>query len=293
MSTTKFRNLVFTVNNWTEDELRSLISYDFQFLVIGEEVGESGTPHLQGYAELKSQLRLSTIKKIPGLERAHIEKRMGSQEQAIAYCKKPDTVNIHEVGTPKADGVRHDLMEARDRIMKGENTVDEITVETPIMYHQYGRTLNRLEDIALRKKFRTWMTEGIWLWGKTGVGKSHEVFKDFDPSTHYSYNVNDNGWWDGYTGQEVVIINEFRGQIAYSELLDLCDKWPKTVKRRNREPVPFLAKKIYITSCGPPEKIYNSVFDDQERVDQLYRRFQVKEICLGLVGGNTDPDPEA
>lgn len=41
------------------------------------------------------------------------------------------------------------------------------------MYHQYGRTLNAVEDITLRQKYRKWMTEGIWIYGKTGVGKSH------------------------------------------------------------------------------------------------------------------------
>ena len=67
---------------------------------------------------------------------------------------------------------------------------------------------------------------------------------------------NDGGWWDGYTGQETVIINEFRGGIAYSELLDLLDKYPKTVRRRCREPVPFLAKRVIITSVLQPKEVY-------------------------------------
>ena len=57
----------------------------------------------------------------------------------------------------------------------------------------------------------------------------------------------DNDWQDGYTGQETVIINDFRGGIKYAVLLQLIDKWPAFVSRRGREPAPFLAKHVIIT----------------------------------------------
>jgi hypothetical protein len=42
---------------------------------------------------------------------------------------------------------------------------------------------------------------------------------------------------------------------VFSELLlDLVDRWPKTVKIRNREPRPFLAKTLLITSSMTPEE---------------------------------------
>ena len=117
-----------------------------------------------------------------------------------------------------------------------------------MLVHQYGRTLDRLEAIALRKKVRKWQTQGVWYTGPTSSGKSHAVFTNthgeygsYDPETHYLKNLCEE-WWDGYKGQSIVIFNEFRGQVPFSELLDLCDKWPKTVKQRNKEPVPFLAR---------------------------------------------------
>lgn len=155
-------------------------------------------------------------------------------------------------------------------------SVDQIAEEYPMLFHQYGRTLSKLEDIALRKRSRQWMTQGIWYWGPTGVGKSHQAFKDFDPSTHYVWK-NDKGWQDGYTGQETVIINDFRGELPYNELLQLVDKWPHTLSRRGREPVPFLAKTVIITSSLPPEDCYRRRAAE-DSIEQLNRRFIVKEM---------------
>ena len=64
----------------------------------------------------------------------------------------------------------------------------------PEAYHQYGpRTLTKVEDIALRSKFRTEMTTCEWLSGPTGVGKSHRAFQGFTPDTHYVWKLNDGG----------------------------------------------------------------------------------------------------
>lgn len=195
----------------------------------------------------------------------------GSIEQCTVYGTKDNP--SEDFGTMPKQGRRTDLEVYKEDILNGEVSVDELCLEKPMLFHQYGRTLNKIEDIALRRKFRNWMTTCEWIYGKTGVGKSHKAFENFNPDTHYVY-PNDNGWWDGYTGQETVIINEFRGGIAYSELLELIDRWPKTVKRRNREPVPFLAKHIIITSSMPPNEVYCNL-SANDKLEQLTRRITV------------------
>lgn len=149
--------------------------------------------------------------------------------------------------------------------------------------HNYGGTLDRFESIALRKRYRTEMTKGIWYTGPTGSGNSHAVFNNthgefgsYHPETHYGTfkNVNDE-WWDGYNGQPIVILNEFRGQVAFGELLDLTDKWPKSVKWRYRESVPFLAKYVLDASIKSPEDVFRRQTDDEQWV-QFHRRFEVK-----------------
>lgn len=207
-------------------------------------------------------------------EKVHLEIIKGTLKQNKKYCTKEN--NYTEFGKLPNQGERKDLMELKDDIINGDITVEEILIEDPIKYHQYGRTLEKLEDITLRTKYRTEMTEGIWLHGATGTGKSHEAFKNFDPETHYVL-PNDNGWWDGYKGQEIVIINDFRGEITYNQLLQLVDKYPMSVKRRNREPMPFVSKKVIITSSLSPDKIYHNRMDE-DNIEQLNRRFNIKEL---------------
>ena len=177
-----------------------------------------------------------------------------------------------EEGNKPSPGKRTDIAAACIEIENGRK-VDDIAIEDPMFYHMYGRTLSKIEDIALRQRFRTEMTVGTWYYGSTGVGKSHDAFTNFTPETHYVY-PDDNGWWDGYTGQETVIINDFRGSLTYGFLLNLVDKWPVSVRRRCREPVPFLAKHVIITSSEPPWEVYNNL-SANDSLDQLHRRFNI------------------
>jgi hypothetical protein len=242
-----------------------------KYIVMGFEVGKSGTPHLQGYVEFDHAKTFSACKKCIG-NKCHIENRRGSSKQASDYCKKDG--EFYEFGELSSQGARADLLELKSNIMSGSMTVDDVVLDDPVKYHQYGRTLNKIEDLRLRKLFRNFTTKGIWLYGPTGVGKSHHAFEGYTPKTHYSYPY-DNGWWDGYCCQNVTIINEFRGEIKYSKMLDMVDKYPFMVKRRNREPLPFMSKIVIVTSSLPPECVYEDCGED---IGQLYRRFCVYRI---------------
>ena len=270
------RNFCYTIFD-SHINMPNLNVPDNKYIVMGREICPSTKKeHWQSFISFKFAKTLSSAIKILQNHfgvKCHVEIIRGTLEDNEDYCTKDN--DYYTLGTPNKQGIRTDLIEIKNEILNGKK-VDDITLENPNIFHQYGRTLNKIEDLAMRKKFRTEMTKGIWYYGKTGVGKSHKAFEGFTPETHYIY-PNDGGWWDGYTQQEIVIINEFRGEIAFKELLDLCDKWPKSVKRRCREPIPFTSKLIIITSCHTPEEVYKNL-DDGDRIDQLSRRFDVIEI---------------
>lgn len=215
---------------------------------------------------------LNNIGKMFGKIHCNVEPMYGSVLENESYCSKES--ELFELGDKPKQGVRSDIKESVDMIVAGEITPDDICIENPIFYHQYGRTLEKARAIGLRRRYRTEMTQGIWIWGESSSGKSHEAFKDYDPSTHYVKNLNEE-WWDGYMGQSTVIFNEFRGSFCkFSELLDLVDKWPKNVKWRNRESVPFLAQKLIITCICEPRDCYSGI-ENYEDWEQFNRRFTV------------------
>jgi len=82
---------VFTLNNYTDNDYKSikkLCSEYCRCAVIGKEVGEQGTPHLQGYIEFKTKARPKS--KFKFTNKIHWEKghRKSTRDQNYAYCTK-------------------------------------------------------------------------------------------------------------------------------------------------------------------------------------------------------------
>lgn len=271
----RLRSWFLTINNYTQDDIdraEVFIQNTALYGIYCEEVGEQGTPHLHIYFRMKDGKTFMKIKKL--FPRANIKVALGNDNDNYIYCSKDG--KYKEFGEKSNQGARTDLDKVKQEIIDGKK-VDEIVMEDPFFYHQYGRTLHKIEDLRMRKVFRNHMTEGLWIYGKTGTGKSEYAFTDYTPETHYVWKY-DNGWQDGYTQQDIVIIDEFRGQIPFSELLMLIDKHPNaSVRRRGREPMPFVSKKVIITSSMRPEEVYYNL-SANDKIEQLLRRIKIIEL---------------
>jgi len=91
---------IMVLNNWTNVELSaigSIISKNCKYAIIEKEVGENGTPHLQGYFEFKTKMRPCSVFNI---SRIHFEKAKGTREQNDIYCSKDSNIVI-SIGRPK------------------------------------------------------------------------------------------------------------------------------------------------------------------------------------------------
>ncbi len=98
----------FTLNNWTTSEHEFLSSAllaaeEKYFYIVGKEVGEQGTPHLQGYIALKDEKK--KFRPLPkfGVMRdekqaVHFERAKGTLRQNYFYCSKDGD---YETNIPK------------------------------------------------------------------------------------------------------------------------------------------------------------------------------------------------
>ena len=303
-------NWCFTLNNPTQkegDDYEKQFKYtddngnrNVRYLLAAVEGRSEGkTPHLQGMIQFYRPKTFNQVKKWLG-KRAHFKMMVKTPQCCRDYCLKGDKMSkedwikertkhpdygqdlmvAFELGKMcTGQGQRSDLQAVVDSILDGEIKVDDIMFDRPEFYHQYRRTLTAVENDFLCKQHRTEMPDCYWLFGRTNVGKSHKAFHfegEFRPSEVYNC-VHDKGWYDGYKQQKVFVVNEFQGEIPISELLQMADKWPYALRRRNRMPMPFMSKVLIITSCKRPEDVYTNALDDSER-DQLYRRFKVVEV---------------
>ncbi len=109
--------------------------------------------------------------------------------------------------------------------------------------------------------------EVVVFYGRTGSGKSRRAW---DEAGLEAYAKDPRSkWWDGYRGEENVIIDEFRGTIDISHILRWFDRYPVRVERKGSS-VPLGAKKFWITSNIGPDEWYPGL--DSATLDALKRR---------------------
>ena len=93
MTNNAAKNWAFTINNYSDDTIEILSnlvsSGKVSYIVFGMEVGEEGTPHLQGYLQLPKRLRFSQVKSIIGGS-GHLDREYQNSTPTAnqTYCKK-------------------------------------------------------------------------------------------------------------------------------------------------------------------------------------------------------------
>lgn len=97
--TPRNRSWCFTLNNYNDDDEESIQNIECKYLIYGREVGEKGTPHLQGTIQFNHAKTFSAVKK--NLTKAHLEPCIDLLA-SIKYCKKDG--DIFEKGVPPSDG---------------------------------------------------------------------------------------------------------------------------------------------------------------------------------------------
>lgn len=259
----------WTLNNPTDlerDTLEALgneLPEPFLYLVYGDETGEGGTPHLQGFCSLSARKTLAWIRNALS-ERGHFEAAKGTTKQASDYCKKDG--NFKEYGQlPRGRGQRTDIAACVDAIAEGA-TLRQITKSHPEIVLRYGSGVLRL-----RQHYRP-RRDGppqIWVfYGPTGTGKTRRVWEFTDPDKLWVHPGQ--GWFDGYDGHEAVLFDDFDGSwFKLSYLLKLLDRYVMPVPVKGAQTW-WCPKTIYITSNIKPQEWYPTAH--QNHRDALMRR---------------------
>lgn len=230
---------------------RGLVSY----ICWGDETGDEGTPHLQGYVEFPKKITLTGCKRVMG-DRAHLETRQGTQSQAIAYCQKDG--KWVQFGERIAQGAREDLKRVCDRLASGTR-LRTIALEDPSLYCRYRNGLRDLAHFAAPKPIRE-PPIVVWIGGPPGTGKSKWAWS-LNPESTWTYPGS--GWFDGYDGEDVAIFDDFQDDIGsgpgvtYGAILRITDRYPIRVPIKGGF-VPWEPTRIVFTGNRPLSELYRS-----------------------------------
>lgn len=217
----KARAYCFTLNNYTDEDIERIQAIECRYLVFGREVGEQGTPHLQGYISFKNARRGRAVKELLG-SRVHLEGAKGSPKQNRQYCTKAG--DFIEKGEIPQQGKRSDLQQIKKAIDDGksENYLWDKHFNKMVIYR---RAFSEYRNSRASK--RTMPSRVFIFHGPTGTGKTRRAWA-IDPDSTWVHAGGN--WFDGYCGQRVAVFDEFDGDdIPFKLWKKLCDRYPMQV----------------------------------------------------------------
>lgn len=186
---TRARAWTWTLNNYTPEEKEHLIGLAngveenevIRYIIFGEEIGEQGTPHMQGFTATKTVKSRKQMLTLLG-KRMHLERSRGTAQQNRDYCVKEG--NFVEGGDLPSQGTRKDLASVRVAIEEGA-TEKEIATEFFEQWTRYHQAFRKYRELLATTSsvgkfglesfpWRVEMPEekSVIIWGESGIGKT-------------------------------------------------------------------------------------------------------------------------
>lgn len=243
-------------------------------------ISAQGRKHIHMVVTFNKVKRLKAVASIYG--KCHVEQMRGNKEQAEKYILKEGEA-FEEKGEQvlyvsgdfsyieNNQGKRTDLEEIEQLIKDGFAPKEIMRIR--FSYRKYEKMIKdayydkrSMETPKYRK------VNVVWHFGETGTGKSYGVIQDTPEEHLYIYNDYDNGGMDGYNGEPVLLMDEFRGDIKYRILLNMLDGYKMQVHSRYAN-IMMLWNTVHITSPYAPDEVYKGIKEtDTDSIKQLYRR---------------------
>lgn len=210
----------------------------------------------------------------------HVEVAKGSPAQNYKYCTKEETrmpqadyikyCQDNDIepkvmpfvffpdGVPGPQGRRTDIDNFVDCLKCSDFAT--VALDNPTVYVKYSTGLAKLDFMMRQKKAQQWRTVTVHvIYGSTGVGKTRSALQQGQELGTTFLMRKDAGktmWWDGYTGQKVLVLDEYHGNwMPYKSILGVLDGHPYRCPVKGSH-VWGEWETVLITSCREPHGWY-------------------------------------
>lgn len=251
----------------------------------GTESNPEGTEHHHCYMVFSAPKKFSTIKGYFSKENigvnAYVAPRKYSPASCIAYVKKEGKFadkahtrisDIFEYGALE-QGKRNDLLDMIDMLKQGF-AATQIFELYPNSFARYEKFIENMHLKYIAEKFTKQYRnlEVYYIYGPSRTGKTRYVYDLYGYENVYcNQGYTEGKWFDGYMGQDVLLLDEFRSSFDITLLLNYLDGHPLTVQCRYQNKVACYTK-VYITSNIPLRSQYTQYALDSESRQALYNR---------------------
>jgi len=244
------RNWVFTLNAnealiedfaWLQDKIPCPIgswmdSGKIDYMVC--QVEQVAHLHIQGYCQFNTPMSLTACKKINA--EAHWEPRRGTHAQAKEYCIKEESRKNGpwELGHERNEaGKRNDLKAIWDQV-QAKKTNLEIIEEVGPQAAKFSKQIDWLR-FQKQEKESDRQLQGVRVvvvYGPTGLGKTYAAVNIMSKQDDYYIaecpsHKDSKLWFDGYSGQSTLILDDFAGDYCqFRYLLRLLDRYKLKVE---------------------------------------------------------------
>lgn len=260
------------------------------YAVILHDKDEGVKPHYHIAMRFESPRKSNQIAQWFNIEENYVGKIKGKWQDILKYLTHENAKEKYQYDEIEVvcnfdlksakisgDGRKEEII---NKIATGEirefNLHKEINA---IEFDKYKRSIdnafNFRQKILLEEKERN--MECIFISGVSGGGKTTYA-KELCKRKKYSYFISSssNDPFDGYQGQDAIILDDLRGSVfSFADLLKITDNHTSSmVKSRYRNKI-LECKLLIITSVLPISKFYSTVFENSsEPLIQFERRMQ-------------------
>ena len=257
------------------------------YFCMADEIATTGTYHTHIFLYSPSPIRFSTVKN--RFPTAHIDKTYGSTKENRDYIRKegkwaetdkaetkvPDT--FLEWGDMPAEKEEKapQMYKLIQEVREGISTANIIEGSPNLAFRV--RDIDTLRQTLLSDRYASENRKiEVWyIFGASGTGKTRGIYERHDAKDICRITNYRNGRgisFDGYTGQDVLVFEEFHSQIPIEDMLNYLDIYPLSLPARYSDRVACYTR-VYITSNLPLEKQYRNVqWDSLETWRAFIRR---------------------